>query len=250
MRAAKGPGTDSRCARTCAICRRASQRRTRSDADSTSTKRAVKAAAVTVGGRRRATGVRQSGRFNSTPPLMPQDANHLIWIDMEMTGLVPDRDRIIEVALVITDNNLATVAEAPVWVVHQDDAVLEGMDSWNQGTHGKSGLISRVKASTDDEAAVEEQALAFLRQHVPAKASPMCGNSICQDRRFLARWMPQLEDWFHYRNLDVSTLKELCRRWKPDLMKGIPKEGRHEALADVHESIVEMKYYREHLLRP
>jgi len=180
---------------------------------------------------------------------MPQDANNLIWIDMEMTGLSPERDRIIEVALVITDSQLNTVAEAPVWVVHQDDAVMAGMDSWNQSTHGKSGLTARVKASTFDEASVEAEALAFLAQYVPAKASPMCGNSICQDRRFLARWMPRLEDWFHYRNLDVSTLKELCRRWQPELMKGIPKEGRHEALADVHESIMEMKYYREHFIR-
>ena len=181
---------------------------------------------------------------------MPQDADNLIWIDMEMTGLKPDTDRIIEVALVITDSNLVTVAEAPVWVVHQDDAVLAGMDAWNQGTHGKSGLVAKVKASSHDERAVEAAALAFLNEHVPAKASPMCGNSICQDRRFLARWMPALEDWFHYRNLDVSTVKELCRRWKPDLMKGVPKEGKHEALADVHESIVEMKYYRDTFIRP
>jgi oligoribonuclease len=180
---------------------------------------------------------------------MPQDAGNLIWIDMEMTGLSPERDRIIEVALVITDSQLNTVAEAPVWVVHQDDAVLAGMDSWNQGTHGKSGLTAKVRASALDEATVEAQALAFLAEHVAAKASPMCGNSICQDRRFLARWMPRLEDWFHYRNLDVSTLKELCRRWQPDLMKGIPKEGRHEALADVCESIMELKYYREHFIR-
>ena len=181
---------------------------------------------------------------------MPQDANHLIWIDMEMTGLKPDTDRIIEVALVITDSNLVTVAEAPVWVVHQDDSVLAGMDAWNQGTHGKSGLVAKVKASSHDERAVEAAALAFLNDYVPAKASPMCGNSICQARRFLARWMPALEDWFHYRNLDVSTVKELCRRWKPDLMKGVPKEGKHEALADVHESIVEMKYYRDTFIRP
>jgi len=181
---------------------------------------------------------------------MPPDANHLIWIDMEMTGLVPERDRIIEVALVITDANLAPVAQAPVWVVHQQDAVLDAMDSWNQGTHGKSGLVAKVKASVNDEATVEAEALAFLAQHVPSKASPMCGNSICQDRRFLARWMPRLEDWFHYRNLDVSTLKELARRWAPDLMKGIPKEGKHEALADVYESILELKYYREHFIRP
>jgi oligoribonuclease len=180
---------------------------------------------------------------------MPQDAARLIWIDMEMTGLKPDADRIIEVALVVTDGDLATVAEAPVWVVRQSDAVLAGMDAWNQGTHGRSGLVDKVKASTLTEADVEAQALVFLREHVPAKASPMCGNSICQDRRFLARWMPALEDHFHYRNLDVSTLKELARRWRPELMKGVPKEGKHEALADVYESIMELKYYREHLIR-
>ncbi|MCC7216862.1 MAG: oligoribonuclease [Burkholderiales bacterium] len=180
---------------------------------------------------------------------MPQDPNRLIWIDLEMTGLKPDTDRIIEVALVVTDPGLATVAEGPVWAVHQDDAVLDGMDAWNQGTHGKSGLTARVRASALDERTVEAQALAFLREHVPAKASPMCGNSICQDRRFLARWMPELEDWFHYRNLDVSTLKELARRWQPDLLKGVPKEGKHEALADVYESIAELKYYRETFIR-
>jgi oligoribonuclease len=180
---------------------------------------------------------------------MPQDASRLIWIDMEMTGLKPDSDRIIEVALVVTNGDLATVAEAPVWVVHQSDAVLAGMDAWNQGTHGRSGLIDRVRASLADEAAVEGEALAFLREHVPAKASPMCGNSICQDRRFLARWMPALEDHFHYRNLDVSTLKELARRWRPELMKGVPKEGKHEALADVYESIGEMRYYRQTFIR-
>ena len=180
---------------------------------------------------------------------MPQDASHLIWIDLEMTGLKPDSDRIIEVALVVTDGQLNTVAEAPVWVVHQTDAMLAGMDSWNQGTHGRSGLIDKVKASTLDEAVIEAAALAFLREHVPAKMSPMCGNSICQDRRFLARSMPALEDYFHYRNLDVSTLKELARRWKPELMKGVPKEGKHEALADVYESIAELKYYRENFIR-
>jgi oligoribonuclease len=187
--------------------------------------------------------------FPSHLNAMPQDANNLIWIDMEMSGLDPDADRIIEVALVITDSNLEIVAQAPVWVVHQTDAVLDGMDSWNKGTHGRSGLIDKVKASTLTDATVQAEALAFLREHVSAKASPMCGNSICQDRRFLARWMPLLESWFHYRNLDVSTLKELCRRWQPDLMKGIPKEGKHEALADVHESIEELKYYRANFLR-
>ena len=180
---------------------------------------------------------------------MPADATRLIWIDLEMTGLKPDSDRIIEVALVITDGDLATVAEAPVWAVHQSDAALEAMDAWNKSTHGRSGLIDRVKASTVADADVETAALAFLREQVPAKASPMCGNSICQDRRFLARWMPQLEDYFHYRNLDVSTLKELARRWRPELMKGIPKEGKHEALADVYESIAEMRYYRETFIR-
>ena len=180
---------------------------------------------------------------------MPQDASRLIWIDLEMTGLKPDADRILEVALVVTDGELNTVAEAPVWVIHQSEEMLARMDSWNQGTHGRSGLIDKVKASTSDEAAVEAAALAFLREHVPLKMSPMCGNSICQDRRFLARSMPALEDYFHYRNLDVSTLKELARRWKPDLMKGVPKEGKHEALADVYESIAELKYYRENFIR-
>ena len=180
---------------------------------------------------------------------MPQDANRLIWIDMEMTGLDPQTDRILEVALVVTDHELNVVAVAPVWVVHQDDATLAAMDVWNQSTHGKSGLIDKVKASVLDERAVETTALAFLREHAPPKVSPMCGNSICQDRRFLARTMPALEDYFHYRNLDVSTLKELARRWQPDLLKGIPKEGKHEALADVYESIEELRYYRRTFIR-
>ena len=180
---------------------------------------------------------------------MPPDANRLIWIDLEMTGLRPDADRISEVALVVTDRALETVAQAPVFVVHQDDAALDAMDSWNKSTHGRSGLIDKVKAATMTESDVESAALEFLREHIPAKASPMCGNTICQDRRFLARFMPALEDWFHYRNLDVSTLKELVRRWKPELMKGIPKEGKHEALADILESIAELRYYREHFLK-
>jgi len=180
---------------------------------------------------------------------MPLDANRLIWIDMEMTGLNPETDRILEVALVVTDHELNAVAVAPVWVLHQDDATLAAMDSWNQSTHGRSGLIDKAKASTLSDAQVEFAALTFLRDIVPSKASPMCGNSICQDRRFLARTMPALEDYFHYRNLDVSTLKELARRWKPDLLKGIPKEGRHEALADVYESIEELRYYRRTFIR-
>ena len=176
---------------------------------------------------------------------MPADANNLIWIDMEMTGLIPDSDRIIEIAMLITDPDLRLVAEGPLLVVHQPDEVLEAMDSWNKGTHKKSGLIDKVRASTLAEAEAEAQALAFLRQQVPANTSPMCGNSICQDRRFLARWMPKLESHFHYRNLDVSTLKELVRRWKPEAAKGFSKEGKHEAMADILESIEELKYYRK-----
>ena len=180
---------------------------------------------------------------------MAQDQNALVWLDMEMTGLNPDGDRIIELALVVTNANLDIVAEAPVWVVHQPDAVLGGMDEWNRNTHGKSGLTARVRSSILTEAEVEAQALEFLRRHVPRATTPMCGNSICQDRRFMARYMPKLEDWFHYRNLDVSTLKELCRRWRPDVYKGLEKHGKHEALADILESIEELKYYREHFLK-
>ena len=177
------------------------------------------------------------------------DANHLIWIDMEMTGLVPDSDRIIEIAVLVTDSQLDLVAEGPVLVVRQPDEVLDAMDSWNRSVHAKSGLIGKVKAATLDEAAAERQAVEFLAQHVPAGVSPMCGNSICQDRRFLARWMPKLEAYFLYRNLDVSTLKELIRRWKPEVAKALKKDGRHEALADIYESIEELKYYREHLFK-
>ena len=176
---------------------------------------------------------------------MAADQNNLIWIDMEMTGLQPDSDRIIEIALLVTDAQLTTVAEGPVLVVHQPDEVLDAMDSWNKSTHKKTGLIERVRASKMVEAEAERAALGFLEQHVPANASPMCGNSICQDRRFLARWMPRLEGYFHYRNLDVSTLKELVRRWKPELAKGFTKEGRHEAMADILESIEELKIYRK-----
>ncbi|MDD5181523.1 MAG: oligoribonuclease, partial [Gallionellaceae bacterium] len=175
---------------------------------------------------------------------MAQNKDNLVWLDLEMTGLIPDTDHIIELAMVVTDSHLNIIAEAPVLVVHQPDSVLDGMDKWNQSTHGKSGLIGKVKASTLDEAGAEEQMLAFLRKYVPKHVSPMCGNSICQDRRFLARWMPQLEAYFHYRNLDVSTLKELARRWKPDMAKGVKKHGKHEALADIHESIEELKHYR------
>ena len=180
---------------------------------------------------------------------MAQDASRLIWIDMEMSGLSPDQDRILELAVVITTSQLDVVAEGPVLVVHQDDAVLDGMDAWNRGTHGKSGLTDRVKASTVPEVDAESRMIAFLAEHVPAGASPMCGNSICQDRRFLARYMPKLEEYFHYRNLDVSTLKELAKRWKPALLNGFSKHGKHEALADIYESIEELRYYREHFIR-
>ena len=176
---------------------------------------------------------------------MPADPNNLIWIDMEMTGLQPDSDRIIEIAMLVTDSQLARLAEGPVLVIHQPAEVLEAMDSWNRSVHAKSGLVERVRSSRLAEAEAQRQALEFLAKHVPAGASPMCGNSICQDRRFLARWMPQLEAYFHYRNLDVSTLKELVRRWKPELMKGVAKEGRHEAMADILESIEELRYYRK-----
>jgi len=172
-------------------------------------------------------------------------ANNLIWIDMEMTGLQPESDRIIEIAVLITDPQLNIIADGPVLVLHQPDAVLEAMDSWNKSTHKKTGLIDRVRASTMTEAEAERVTLDFVAAHVPANNSPMCGNSICQDRRFLARWMPRLEAHFHYRNLDVSTLKELVRRWKPDLMKGFAKEGKHEAMADILESIEELKFYRK-----
>jgi len=180
---------------------------------------------------------------------MAQDASRLVWIDMEMSGLKPEQDRILEVALVVTDPSLKVVAEAPVRVVHQADAVLDAMDPWNTATHARTGLTARVRASALDETAVEDEMLAFLAQHVPSGVSPMCGNSICQDRRFLARYMPRLEAYFHYRNLDVSTLKELARRWRPLLAAGLAKQGKHEALADIYESIEELRYYREHFLK-
>ncbi|GGP26141.1 oligoribonuclease [Silvimonas amylolytica] len=180
---------------------------------------------------------------------MAQDQNNLLWLDMEMTGLDPDNDRIIELAIVVTDSHLNILAESPSWAVHQPDSVLDAMDDWNKGTHGRSGLIDRIKASTLSVADVEREALAFVQQYVPQRTSPMCGNSICQDRRFMARGMPQLEEWFHYRNLDVSTLKELCKRWQPEIARQFKKQGKHTALADIHESIEELKFYREHFLR-
>jgi oligoribonuclease len=180
---------------------------------------------------------------------MAQDSTHLIWIDLEMSGLRPEADTILELALVVTTQNLQVVAEGPVRAVHQSDAVLDGMDNWNKATHARSGLIDRVRASTLNEVEVEDEVLAFVSQHVPPGVSPMCGNSICQDRRFLARCMPRLEEYFHYRNLDVSTLKELARRWKPEVLAGFTKQSKHEALADIYESIEELKYYRGTILK-
>ena len=183
-----------------------------------------------------------------TEKIPPRDDNRLIWLDMEMTGLNPLTDRILELAIVITDADLNTIAEAPVWVIHQTDEVLAGMDAWNQKTHGDSGLINKVKASTLTEAQVEAAALAFLKTYIGSGKSPMCGNSIGQDRRFMANYMVDLEKHFHYRNIDVSTLKELARRWHPKVYDGFKKQTRHTALADVYESIDELKYYREKLI--
>jgi oligoribonuclease len=185
---------------------------------------------------------------NSITESTTTDQNNLIWLDMEMSGLLPDSDRILELAVVVTDANLNVLGESPVLVIHQSDAVLDAMDAWNKGAHGRSGLIEKVKSSnlTEDEATL--QMITFLKQYVPAGKSPMCGNSICQDRRFMARYMPDLEKYFHYRNLDVSTFKELARRWKPEIYSGFKKASKHEALADIYESIEELKYYREHFI--
>jgi oligoribonuclease len=179
---------------------------------------------------------------------LTKSENNLIWIDLEMTGLYPATDRIIEIAVIVTDPQLNVRIEGPTLAVHQSNAALDAMDAWNKGTHGRSGLIDRVKASTLDEAQAEAQIIAFLKEHVPAGKSPMCGNSVCQDRRFLANYMPALETFFHYRNLDVSTLKELAKRWKPGIMDGFKKAQAHTAMADIRESIEELAYYREHFL--
>jgi oligoribonuclease len=184
----------------------------------------------------------------AVPPALGVSEHNLIWIDLEMTGLYPATDRIIEIAVVVTDPHLTVRVEGPVFAIHQSDATLDAMDAWNKGTHGRSGLIDRVKASSVDEASAQAQVIAWLGQYVPAGKSPMCGNSICQDRRFLANYMPALESFFHYRNLDVSTLKELARRWKPAALEGFKKAQSHTALADIHESIDELIHYREHLL--
>ena len=176
--------------------------------------------------------------------------DRLVWVDMEMSGLFPETDRILEIAMIVTDGDLNIVAEGPVLVVHQEDAVLDRMDAWNKGTHGKSGLIDKVKASTLSEADVEVECLAFLKQHVKSSISPMCGNTIHQDRRFMNRYMPKLEAYFHYRNIDVSTIKELCKRWQPEVAKGFSKQQAHTALADIIESVEELRYYREKLFIP
>ena len=184
---------------------------------------------------------------NALATIRPSD-DHLVWVDMEMSGLDPESNRILEVAVVVTDGQLNIVAHGPVLVVHQTDEHMATMDAWNQGTHGRSGLTEKVKQSTLNEAQAEAELLAFLKTVVPASKSPMCGNTIHQDRRFMARYMPALEAYFHYRNLDVSTIKELCRRWRPEVYKGFEKKGAHTALADILESIEELRYYRDHFL--
>ena len=191
----------------------------------------------------------------SQPPEAPSPRHarfsetNFVWVDMEMSGLNPDWDRVIEIAVVVTDANLDVIAEGPVLALHQEERILVGMDSWNTATHARSGLTERVRSSTVDEETATDQVLSFLAPLVPRGKSPMCGNSICQDRRFMARWMPRLEAWFHYRNLDVSTLKELARRWQPEVYRSFDKKSRHEALADIYESIDELKHYRAHFLR-
>ena len=190
----------------------------------------------------------------SHPPSLPIERDpayaedNLVWIDMEMTGLVPEVNRVIEIAAVVTTSRLEVIAESTSYAIHQSDEVLAGMDAWNTSTHGRSGLTERVRASTLNEEAASDAMLAFLARYAPRGKSPMCGNSICQDRRFMARWMPRLEDWFHYRNLDVSTLKELARRWKPEAYRSFEKKSRHEALADIYESIAELRHYRDTMM--
>jgi len=180
---------------------------------------------------------------------MPQDPNNLIWIDLEMTGLNPDSDVILEIATLITDAHLNVLAEGPTFAIHQSEATLAAMDDWNTRHHGASGLVERVRHSTTTAAEAEQQTLAFLQPWVPAGASPMCGNSICQDRRFLWRYMPTLEAYFFYRHLDVSTLKELARRWRPAVLEDFKKASKHQAMSDIYESIAELKYYQQHLFK-
>ncbi len=184
-----------------------------------------------------------------TPALLQKSDQNLIWLDCEMTGLDPDIERIIEIAVVVTSADLATRIEGPVLVIHQSDEQLDKMDAWNKGTHGRSGLIDKVKASTVSEVEAEEQMLAFVARYAPKGTVPMCGNSISQDRRFLVKYMPKLDAFFHYRNIDVSTLKELAKRWRPEAYAAFKKQQKHTALADVHESIEELAHYREHLFK-
>ncbi len=179
---------------------------------------------------------------------MTDKRNNLIWIDLEMTGLSPENDRIIEIATIVTDSQLNVLAEGPVLAVHQSDELLDGMDEWNTEHHNNSGLVKRVQESRISEMQAQAQTIDFLKEYVEPGMSPMCGNSICQDRRFMANYMQELEAFFHYRNLDVSTLKELARRWKPEILEGFKKEGKHLALDDIRESIAELKYYREHFI--
>lgn len=180
---------------------------------------------------------------------MPNKSNRMVWLDMEMTGLNPDIDRILEVAVIITEDDLSVVAEAPVYVIHQDDALLNSMDNWNTSTHTKSGLVAKVKESKLNEAQVEEALLDFFKKHIPEGTVPLCGNSVNQDRRFMFKYMPLLEKYLHYRTVDVSTFKELAKRWKPDVYKAFKKKSKHEALADIYESIEELKHYREHFIK-
>ena len=186
----------------------------------------------------------------ATPPVLAKSDMNLVWIDCEMSGLDPERERLLEIAVVVTGPDLTPRIEGPVWVIHQSDELLGKMDAWNKGTHGRSGLIDKVRASTLSEAQAEQQILAFIQKYVPKASSPLCGNTISQDRRFLVKYMPRLEAWLHYRNLDVSTLKELARRWKPNVYSAFKKQQKHTALADVHESIEELIHYRTHFLLP
>jgi oligoribonuclease len=186
----------------------------------------------------------------ATPPVLAKSDLNLVWIDCEMTGLDPERERLLEIAVIVTGPDLTPRMEGPVLVIHQSDELLDKMDAWNKGTHGRSGLIDKVRASTLSEAQAEQQLLTFIQKYVPKASSPLCGNTISQDRRFLVKYMPKLEAWLHYRNLDVSTLKELAKRWKPQVYSGFKKQQKHTALADVHESIDELIHYRTHFLLP
>jgi oligoribonuclease len=190
-----------------------------------------------------------TGNPTTAPAQQRPNEMNLVWVDMEMTGLEPETDRIIEVAMIVTDMHLNILAEGPVFAIHQSDETLDKMDAWNKGTHGRSGLTERVKASTVTEAQAEAELIAFMKQWVPSGKAPMCGNTIGQDRRFMVKYMPKLEAFFHYRNIDVSTLKELCKRWKPEIVAGFKKHQKHTALADITESIEELRYYREHFIK-